>query len=63
MKRGRGGDLLLVLGELAALGLEGEDGSIHLRDLGFLHEDVPHLDFRVQRSLSKGAGVAMWSTE
>ncbi len=29
--------------ELAALGLEGEDGAIHVRDLGFLHKYIPHL--------------------
>lgn len=42
---GRGGeaDLLLELGELAALRLEGEDGPVDVRDLGLLHEDVPHL--------------------
>jgi hypothetical protein len=35
-------DLLLELGELAALRLEGEDGPVDVRDLGLLHEDVPH---------------------
>jgi len=41
--RGRGEtDLLLELGELAALRLEGEDGPVDVSDLGLLHEDVPH---------------------
>jgi hypothetical protein len=50
-KDGEGGeaDLLLELGELAALRLEGEDGPVDVRDLGLLHEDVPHL---------RGRGVA-----
>lgn len=41
--RRRRTDLLLELGELAALRLEGEDGPVDVRDLGLLHEDVPHL--------------------
>jgi hypothetical protein len=42
-RRGEGeADLLLKLGELAALRLEGEDGPIDVSDLGLLHEDVPH---------------------
>jgi hypothetical protein len=41
--RAGGGDLLLELRELAALHLEGEDGLANLRDLGLLHEHVPHL--------------------
>jgi hypothetical protein len=42
--KGRGGevDLLRELRELAALRLEGEDGPVDVRDLGLLHEDVPH---------------------
>ena len=48
MRQGKGregkreADLQLELGELAALRLEGEDGPVHVRDLGLLHEDVPH---------------------
>jgi hypothetical protein len=37
------GDLLLEQRELAALRLEGDDGLVNLRDLGLLHEHVPHL--------------------
>jgi len=41
--RGEGeAHLLLELGELAALRLEGEDGPVDFSDLGLLHEDVPH---------------------
>jgi flagellar biosynthesis component FlhA len=34
--------LLLILRELAALCLESKNGSIHIRDLRLLREDVPH---------------------
>ncbi|CAA6670490.1 unnamed protein product [Spirodela intermedia] len=44
MKLGsRSTHLLLIVSELAALRLEGEDGPIYVRDLGLLHENVPHL--------------------
>lgn len=39
---GTGAHLLLELRELPALRLEGEDGPVHVRHLGLLHEDVPH---------------------
>ena len=59
--RGRGEtDLLLELGELAALRLEGEDGPVDVSDLGLLHEDVPHPRGRVLRRPARwrdGGGV------
>jgi hypothetical protein len=58
-KREEGGeaaDLLLELGELAALRLEGEDGPVDVRDLGLLHEDVPHLREHGQGGCAGGGG-------
>jgi len=36
-------DLLLILAELASLGLERENRSIHFGDFGLLHKQIPHL--------------------
>jgi hypothetical protein len=52
--RAGAGDLLLELRELAALRLEGEDGLVNLRDLGLLHEHVPHLVLPVYTPSDRG---------
>ena len=41
-------NLLLVVAELASLGFERENRPINVRDLRFLHEQIPHLSSLLQ---------------